>query len=175
MKKTGLFYAPAGGSVERVAQKIIDIIASDQLDSFLLTQDSQPQQLLAYDTLLFGISTVGRDRWDSAYGKIGWDFFLPRLNDIDLNQKKVAIFGLGNHILYPNNFVDALGWLGQKVLDRNGNLVGWCDPDNYEFDDSEGLINGRFPGLPLDEDNDNDLTDNRLNAWLRHVRPELLV
>ena len=41
------------------------------------------------------------------------------------------------------------------------------------FDDSEAVIDGKFIGLPLDDINEDDKTDTRIEGWLAAITPEL--
>lgn len=177
MKKIGLFYAPAGGSTERAAKKIVEFLGEENVEMKLIEDNTPTSVLDGYSQIILGISTVGRDTWDSAYSKIGWDFFLPRLEDYNFEGKTVAIFGLGNHIMYPENFQDAMGLLGPKVMENKGNLIGRCassDFSEFENMDSDGMdMEGVFYGLPLDEDNLSDLTDERVEKWVTQIKGEM--
>jgi len=170
MEKIALFYAPAKGNTERVAKLICDKIGTDKVDLILINDNSEVDILKGYDKIIFGISTVGRDSWDSKYSKIGWDFFLPKLDKVDFKGRTIAIFGLGDMMLYANNFVDAIGWLGQTLESNGANLVGKCATDGYNFNESEGVADGLFYGLPVDEDNEPELTEERVNNWLSEIK-----
>jgi flavodoxin I len=169
MKKIGLFFAPEGGNVEKVTKKVIEKIGSEKIDLFSV-QKIDTDLLKNYDKIIMGISTVGRDSWDSNYSKIGWDFFIPKLDKVDLKNKVIAIFGLGNHILYPENFVDSMGILGKKLIERGAKIIGQTPVEDYDYNDSAAIIDGQFIGVPIDEDNDNDLTDERLDKWLNKIK-----
>ncbi|NJO89578.1 MAG: flavodoxin [Chloroflexia bacterium] len=169
MDKIALLYAPAKGRTEKVAKMICEKIGNEKFDLILINEQTEPDLLKNYKKIIFGISTVGRDSWDAKYTKIGWDLFLPKLYEYDFSKKTVAIFGLGDHLLYANNFVDAMGALG-KVVEKNGaNLVGKCSQEGYTFSESEALVDDTFLGLPIDEDNEEELTDERLTNWLKTI------
>jgi flavodoxin I len=51
--------------------------------------------------------------------------------------------------------------------------VGAVDTDGYTFDASEAVINGKFIGLPLDDVNEDDKTDTRIEAWIAEILPNL--
>ncbi|MFO1421479.1 MAG: flavodoxin, partial [Candidatus Competibacteraceae bacterium] len=53
-------------------------------------------------------------------------------------------------------------------------LVGGWSADGYEFTKSKAFRDGEFVGLVLDQDNQADLTEDRLEEWLELVKPELL-
>ena len=172
MSKIGLFYAPAKGSTERIAKAIAENIGNDKVDMILVDEKTDVSIFEPYNKLIMGISTVGRENWDADYKKVGWDFFLPKLDNADFTGKTVALYGMGNHILYADYFVDAMGELGQKILEKGGKLIGYTDKTGYEFNHSKALIDDKFIGLPLDEDTQEELTEERLNNWLEIVKKE---
>jgi flavodoxin I len=148
---------------------ICEKVGNEKFDLILIDEQTDPELLSKYKKIIFGISTVGRDSWDAKYTKIGWDFFLPKLYDFDFSKKTVAIFGLGDHILYANTFVDAMGALAGVVEENGASLVGKCSPEGYTFSESEALVDDIFLGLPIDEDNEEELTDERLTNWLKKI------
>ena len=170
MRKVGLFYAPAKGSTEKIAKIIANKIGNDKVELVLVDENSTISEFDSFDKLIFGISTVGRESWDAEYTKVGWDFFLPKVEQADFKGKTAAIFGLGNHILYADYFVDAMGFLGKKVIENGGKLVGYVDKDKYEFKHSEAIVDDKFLGLPIDEDTQEELTDERLEDWLSDIK-----
>ncbi len=173
MEKLALFYAPAKGSTEKVAKLIQDKIGKEKIELILIQDNSPVSVLEPYSKIIFGISTVGRDSWDSKYTKVGWDFFIPRLEKFDLSGKTIAIYGLGDHILYPNNFVDSMGTLAKQVISSGGKLIGKTSVEEYIFSDSEALDDGMFYGLPIDEANETELTEKRIDIWLKEISADL--
>jgi flavodoxin I len=169
MKKIGLFYSPAGGSTEKAANKIAETIGNEYVDLVLVKENTEAELINKYHNLIFGISTVGKDTVDTTYKKSGWDWFMPKIENLVLKDKTIAIFGLGNHILYPKHFVDAIGILGKQLLEQGAQLVGYCPVEDYEFEESEAVVDGMFLGLPIDEDTENDLTDKRINSWVANI------
>ena len=51
--------------------------------------------------------------------------------------------------------------------------MGAVSTDGYTFDDSEAVVDGKFVGLPLDDVNEDDKTDARINAWIADITPYL--
>jgi flavodoxin I len=51
-------------------------------------------------------------------------------------------------------------------------LLGKVSPEGYTFQDSEALEGGLFLGLPIDEDFEPELTDDRLNCWVEQLNKE---
>ncbi|HBG79733.1 MAG TPA: flavodoxin, partial [Porphyromonadaceae bacterium] len=102
-----------------------------------------------------------------------WSDFYHKLEKMDLTGKTVALFGLGDSFIYPDSFVDAMGILYETVAEKGATLVGEVSPDGYQFDYSRALKNGVFVGLPLDEDNDADLTNGRIEKWVESLKKHL--
>ena len=171
VKNIGIFYAPSGGSVHRVARLIKQKLADWEPDIFVVS-DIVPLKLLDYRNLILVCSTLGRNTWEMEQ-KDPWSSFIPKLLRIHLDGRKVAMVGLGDHVSYPNNFVDGMGILGQTVEEIGGKLIGMTETRDYVFNDSRALRDGKFIGLPLDEDYEADKTEGRLEEWLKRIRPEL--
>ncbi len=171
MSKIGIFYGPEKGSVGKVANQIVDILGNDNTD-LVLVKDCNPQILNQYDKIILGISTIGTSNWDSEHTDTDWDVFFTHLPEIKWDNKYVAIYGLGDHINYPEHFVDAIGWLYEKLKPLNANIVGFCSSEDYTFNESEALIDGKFAGLPLDEDNESEKTEDRLKHWIYTLKNE---
>ena len=68
--------------------------------------------------------------------------------------------------LYSDTFVGGMGELYNGIKDSGAKFIGSVETDGYTFDDSEAVINGKFVGLPLDDINEDDKTDTRIEAWL---------
>ena len=169
MSKIGLFFGPEKGSVHRVAEKIVAAVGEDNIEMVSVNLASAAD-LDKYDKIIFGISTVGKETWDSEYSNTDWSKFFPEVSKADYSGKTVAIYGLGDHITYPDHFVNAIGRLAKELKKQNAKIVGSVNPDGYEFEESEALIDGKFVGLPLDEDFEPELTDERISNWLKSIK-----
>lgn len=168
MKKIGVFYGPAGGSTEDVAQQIVKAL-SNQNAFIAPVKELTPETFLSYDNLILGVATVGKDTWDSDHPGNDWNEFLPKLPENALNGKTIAIFGLGNQITYPDDFVDDIGRLANRLRELGASITGEWSTDDYTFSSSQAIENGKFIGLPIDEDTQPELTDERINNWLKQV------
>ncbi len=171
MSKIGLFFGPEKGSVHRVAEKVQAAIGEDKIE-LVSVNDASVADLEKYDKIIFGISTVGKETWDSDYSNTDWAKFFPEVSKTDYAGKVVALFGLGDHITYPDHFVNAMGRLAKEIAPLNAKIVGQVDPDTYEFEDSEAIVDGKFVGLPIDEDFEPELTDKRIADWLGTIKAE---
>lgn len=171
MSKIAIFYGPQGGAVNRVADKIKDIIGEDKVE-MVAVKNASVADLEKFDKIIFGLSTVGKDTWDSEYSSNDWGKFLPEIGKTNYADKTVALFGLGDHVTYSHGFVDHIGLLGKELIKNGASLVGKVSTDGYEFDESDAVIDDKFIGLPVDEDFEPELTDERVTAWVELLKPE---
>ncbi|MCF8338848.1 MAG: flavodoxin [Bacteroidales bacterium] len=174
MSKVALLYAPKGGSVEVAAKRVEKLYDGAQLDVIEIS-NFDVQNLMAYDHFILGCSTVGAESWEDADSDNEWDRFFHDIEErnISLKGKKVAIFGLGNQILYPEHFVDAMQILKKESEKAGAKVIGYWPTEGYDFTDSEAVVDDKFVGLALDEDNEDELSDQRISEWLKIVKPEL--
>jgi flavodoxin I len=170
MSKIGLFFGPLKGSVHRVAEKVKAAIGEQHVE-MISVNDADAADLEKYDKIIFGISTVGKETWDSNYSNTDWSKFFPNISKVDYSGKTVAIFGLGDHITYASHFVNAMGVLAKELTKNGATIVGQVDPSGYEFDESEAIVDGKFVGLPVDEDFESELTDERVSNWVKSIKP----
>ena len=167
----GLFYGSDTGNTEVIVQKIIDQFGKSMLVEHDMANIRTIDVFSRYDHIIIGVPT-----WYDGDLQSDWDLFLEKFKTIDFSGKQVAIFGLGDQIGYGEYFVDGIGILGKVVLENNGEIVGACSTDGYDFEASEALFEHEdasyFMGLPLDEDNESELTDSRLLPWLKRIVEE---
>ncbi len=97
-------------------------------------------------------------------GRLGtiWD----QLDDLNLEGKIVALYGLGDQLGYGEWFLDALGMLHDKLSTKGVKFVGYWPTEGYEFTSPKPVIaDGQlFVGLALDETNQYDLSDERIQS-----------
>jgi flavodoxin I len=170
MKKIGLFYGPRGGSVERIAFRLTEMVGKEKIDLYPV-KEASANDLDKYDNLILGISTIGRETWASDAPADDWDRVLPQLERVGYENKTIAMYGLGDHISYPLHFVDALGTLGEILTKYDATIIGQVSTDGYEFEESKAIVDDRFIGLPLDEDFESEKTNERLQSWLEIILP----
>ncbi|MCW3806307.1 flavodoxin [Plebeiibacterium marinum] len=168
MGKIGIFFGPEKGSVGKIANLIVEKLGTIKADLHLV-KDCDASIIDKYDKVILGISTIGTTNWDSEHTDTDWDVFQTHLKEVKWENKTVAIYGLGDQINYPEHFVDAIGWLYEKLNPLKANIVGFCNKDGYNFNESEAIVDGKFAGLPLDEDNESEKTEERLTAWLSEL------
>jgi flavodoxin I len=165
MKKTAIFFGPEKGAVNRVADLISSLIGTGKVD-LVPVKNASAADFAKYDQIIFGISTVGKETWDGKPASSDWGKFLPLVSQGDLKGKIVAIFGLGDHITYASSFVDFMGLLARQLMKTEARIVGQVPVDDYEFEESAAIYDGKFIGLPLDEDFEPELTPERVKKWI---------
>ncbi|AFY49100.1 flavodoxin, long chain [Nostoc sp. PCC 7524] len=165
-KKIGLFYGTQTGKTESVAEIIRDEFGDGVVELHDISQ-ADTADFDEYQCVIVGCPT-----WNIGELQSDWEGFYPDLDEIDFNGKMVAYFGTGDQIGYGDNFQDAIGILEEKISQRGGKTVGYWSTDGYDFNDSKALRNGKFVGLAIDEDNQSDLTDERIKAWVSHLKRE---
>lgn len=166
MKKTGIFYGSTTGNTESVAEKIADALGIGKEDVHNVA-DTRPNAVQPYEMLLLGCST-----WGVGEMQDDWNDFLFKLKDMDLKGKTVAIFGCGDAASFGSSFCDAIGLIYKELQHTDCSFTGSVDPSEYSFDGSEALIDGKFVGLPIDENNESDKTDERVKAWTEELKKD---
>lgn len=156
----GIIYGSSMGNTEEVANSIAEILNGKGVENEVLNvANLDPKSLSKFDSLVVGSSTWGcgdlQDDWD------GFDF-----SSIDVSGKKVALFGLGDSQGYSDTFCDAMGILYDKFSEKDAVMIGEVSGDGYEFDESAAFRDGKFVGLALDNDNQSELSEDRVKSWL---------
>lgn len=175
MSRIGIFFSSSTGNTRRIAKLIKKRFDIDTMADALNANKASVELIAGYEYLILGTSTLGAGRLpglstDCMGG--GWEEFLPQLQDVDFTGKTVALFGLGNQDKYPDEFADALGELYRFVAARGAKVVGLWPCDDYDFISSKALLNDEFVGLVLDQENQKNLTDARLERWLKLIAPD---
>ncbi len=172
MSKTALFYSPVGGNVNEVTNKLGALIGNEKVD-IIPVNEVEKGDLSKYDKLILLGSTVGTDHWSNETIVDEWPDFFMKNKEISFEKKKVAIVGLGNSFLYPSHFVDGMAVLYERLTKQNANVLGKVDTEGYDFTESEAVNDdGLFCGLPIDEDNEPELTTERLEKWISILKSD---
>jgi len=172
MSKTAIFFSPEGGNVNRVANKLRELIGDDKVD-IIPVREAEKAELDKYKNIILAGSTVGTDHWSNETIIDEWPEFFTKIEDNSLENKKVAIVGLGNSFLYPSHFADGMAVLHDKLTRLNATVLGRVEAKGYDFTDSEALDDeGFFCGLAIDEDNEPELTTERLENWISILKPD---
>lgn len=161
MKNVAIFYGSTMGTCEEVAKKIAAKL-NDAALNYVTTLTEET--VSAYDVLLLGTSTWG-------FGELQ-DDWLPvcdSLKKMNLSGKTIAMFCVGDCEGYPDSFCGALAPLYEAVKDTGATIIGKVSADDYHFTASEGVDDGMFLGLAIDEANESNKTDSRIDEWLKSL------
>jgi flavodoxin I len=172
MAKVGIFFGTDTGNTRRIAKDIATALGADIADKPVNISKADVSDLLAYDILIVGAPTYGEGELpglSAGHDNESWEEFLPKLIGEDFSGKKVAIFGLGDQEGYPENFVDAMFFLYEQFEECGATLIGAWDTEGYDFQKSRAVVDDRFVGLALDQDNQKELTAARLETWLKNL------
>ena len=157
--KTAIFYGSTTGTTEMVAGKVGELLGAEVLSA------TEIDRVEEYDFVIFATSTWGmgdlQDDWYEA---------LDKLKTKNLSGKKVGLIGIGDHFGFGDTFVDGIGTIYEEIKDMGINLVGKTSTDGYSFSGSKAVVDDEFVGLVIDENNQSELTDERINAWVEKVK-----
>ena len=164
MKKTAIIYSYNSKNSGKVAEKIREEFGRDAIVA-VNAEELNEDQFLAYDNLILSSPT-----WFDGELANYWDEFVPALENMDLSGKTIAIFGMGDQWGYPENFGDAVGLLAGIMQSRGAKIVGETSTRGYTFEKSKAVINGKFIGLMVDEENQGQLTKERVENWVADIK-----
>jgi flavodoxin II len=176
LMKIGLFYGSTTCYTEMAAEKIQQYFVEKsiiqpalQVELFNI-KETPLHKIDDFDIVIMGIST-----WD--YGQIqeDWEGHWDDIATLSLSGKIIALYGMGDQIGYTEWFQDALGMLHEQVIAQDGFVIGYWPNQGYEFEASKALTedNSQFVGLSLDEDNQYELSDERISQWCQQIQGEI--
>ncbi|TQR29044.1 flavodoxin [Campylobacter sp. MIT 99-7217] len=155
-------YGSAMGNTEGAANTIAEKLGISEV---LNVADVDADKLNSYDKLICGTST-----WGSGDLQDDWDAF--DFSGLKLSGKTVAVFGMGDSQSYSDSYCSGMGKLAEKLKEAGATLVGEISTDGYEYEESEAVVDGKFIGLALDNDNQEDQTESRIDAWVAQIKPQ---
>ncbi|MBW4514322.1 MAG: flavodoxin FldA [Timaviella obliquedivisa GSE-PSE-MK23-08B] len=168
MATIGLFYGTQTGNTQMVAEMIQKEFGGENVVELFDISQADADDFEPFSFVILGCPT-----WNIGELQSDWlGFYDDELEKIDFSDKKVAYFGVGDQIGYADNFQDAMGILEEKILELGGTTVGYWSSEGYEHSASKAIKNGKFVGLALDEDNQSELTDERIKAWVMQLKLE---
>ncbi|MBI2277222.1 MAG: flavodoxin [Dechloromonas sp.] len=176
MARIGIFFGTDTGRTRLLAKQIAKKLG-DAAAAPVNIGRTTLADFLACDALILGSPTLGDGELpglSTGLSQPSWEEFLPQLAEADLAGKVVAIFGLGDQKKYPDEFVDAIGLIHDALAARGARLVGRWPIAGYEFAASQAVDGEHFLGLAIDQINQPALTEQRVDAWLAQIRPELM-
>lgn len=167
-KKIGLFYGSSTCYTQMAGEKIAQCLGSEHVDAFNVAQEPLASCQF-YRFLILGIPT-----WDYGELQEDWEEIWPELDAINFSGKQVALYGLGDQQGYPEWFLDAMGYLHAKLIQRGATCTGYWPTAGYEFEASQALTpeGNAFVGLALDEETQFELSDERIAQWCAQLKTQ---
>ncbi|MEM1134780.1 MAG: flavodoxin [Bacteroidota bacterium] len=167
MAKVGIFYGSTEGNTEKIVEKVQEALGGEAIAALHNVDAASADDLEEYTNLIFACPT-----WEIGELQEDWDNFVDELEDVELEGKKVTFIGLGDADGYPDTFLDALGIIYDRIKESGCSFVGAWPTEGYDFEESKGVIDGKFLGLAIDEDNQADLSEERIEKWVAIISKE---
>lgn len=163
MAKINILYGSTTGATEAAAQQLAMLLGAEAKPIAAATADD-----FDADLVILGSSTWG-------YGELqdDWVAGIALLDTVDLTGRKVAVFGTGDSVGFAETFVNAIGILADKAIERGATLVGQVPIVGYSAVESLAVRDGNFVGLALDDTNEADQTPDRIAAWAKTLQASL--
>jgi len=166
MKNTAIIYSFNSTKSKKISEKVTEIFGKQEIKA-INAEELNKNIIEKYDNFILSVPT-----WFDGELPNYWDEFVPDLEEMDLNGKKFAIFGLGDQKGYPENFCDAIGILAEIIENCGGTVVGHTEIKNYNFESSRAQRGNKFIGLPLDQENQARMTSGRIKDWVAQIKSE---
>lgn len=164
MKKTVVVYGSSTGTCQSIAGTIASKLGVEAIDVQNLDEDT----VKANDNLILGTST-----WGAGEMQDDWYDGVKTLKSAGLQGKTVALFGCGDSESYSDTFCGGMKELYDACVEAGATVLDGVSTDGYTFDDSDAAADGKFVGLALDDVNEDDKTEERIDAWLEAIKPSL--
>ena len=166
MAKIGIFFGSTEGNTERIVNQIQQLLGDDaELNN---VNSTTADDLANYPVLIFACPT-----WDIGQLQEDWESFVDELDKADYAGKKISYVGVGDADGYPDTFLDAIGIIHDRIKEKGASFIGAWPTEGYSFKASKGVVNGKFLGLGIDEDNQKDKTAGRIEKWVAQLKSEL--
>ena len=159
-----LIYGSDTGNTELVTEDITKLLDDVEVTT---VADLTPEDW-DHDKFILGIPT-----WYDGELQSDWEDYFEEFKTIDFTNKTVAIFGLGDQLGYEEWFCDGIGILAEVIMENGGKVIGYTEKDNsYDLEETpKSLVDDNtFYGLCIDEDNQPELTQDRLEKWVVDIK-----
>jgi flavodoxin I len=164
--KTAIFFGSSTGNTANVAEILKKELGS--VDYLKNITDIHPIDLTVVENIIIGVPT-----WHIGELQDDWAAMLPDVKALAFAGKKVAVFGLGDGKGYAETYVDGMAELLEPFEKGGAKLCGQWPTDGYEFKKSKSIRDGKFLGLVIDIENQDNLTDKRVKAWAAQIQKEM--
>lgn len=164
MKSTIVIYGSSTGTCQSIAENIASKLGVEAIDVANLDEAT----ITSHDNLILGTST-----WGAGEMQDDWYDGVKTLKQAGLAGKTVVLFGCGDSESYSDTFCGGMKELYDAAVEAGANVLAGVPTEGYTFDDSEAVEGDNFLGLALDDVNEDDKTDSRIDAWIETIKPSL--
>ena len=165
MNKIALIYSYNTRNTANVAKEIKSTFGANVDIDEINAEEINGTKFLSYENLILGVPT-----WFDGELPNYWDEFVPELETLKLKGKNIAIFGNGDQVNYPENFVDGIGLMAEIIEASGASVIGYTSPEGYTFESSRALKQNKFCGLAIDFENQSDLNTKRIKDWVSQLK-----
>jgi len=167
MAQIGIFFGSTEGNTERVVGQLQEALGGEANCVLHNVNSASSEDMQPYENLILACPT-----WEIGQLQEDWDSFIDEIESVDYTGKKVTYLGLGDADGYPDTFLDAMGIIHDRIKEKGATFVGAWPTEGYNFTESKGVVNGKFLGLAIDEDNQKDQTAARVQKWAAQLKTE---
>ncbi|CAM2780166.1 flavodoxin [Helicobacter burdigaliensis] len=161
MEKIGLFYGSDAGTTKDIAQKIAQHFENIEI---IDVANAKKEQISSFTNLILATPSYGSGDLQSD-----WEDFLEDLEEKDFENKIVAFVGVGDQDTYGDTFCNGLYEIYKKAS-KSAKVIGETSIEGYDFEESLCVVDGKFIGLILDQDNQEELSDDRISKWCEAIK-----
>ena len=129
LEAVNLYYSTSTGNTETVAAYIAEAAGGLDINDI---GDATDDEITGSDGLIIGAPTwhTGADEQRSG---TSWDDWLyDTLPNLDIDGKKIAIFGVGDQQSYGDNYCDAAGELYDLFTAKGAKVFGMTSQEGYD-------------------------------------------
>ncbi len=171
MAKMGIFCGTAGGTSMIIADALAEAFGIEEEDIINMEEDFDDiEQFEDYDVLFIGSST-----WGQGDVHFSWVDAQLEMEDeeMDLSGKTVALFGAGDSVKHGEHFCSALGKLHKTFTSLGAKVVGYVPIDGYKYEFSLAQMDEKLCGLAIDQHNEEDKTEERIENWISSLKTQI--
>jgi flavodoxin I len=166
MSKIAICFSFNTNKSSLAAKKVAEEFGQEKVE-LVNAENMTPEQFMSFDKYILAVPT-----WFDGELPNYWDEFIPALEDMDLKGRKFALFGNGDQKGYPENFVDGIGIMAEKLKICGAELIGFTATEGYSFEKSRAVSGDRFMGLALDFENQGKLINHKIKDWVAQLKKE---
>lgn len=165
MEKIGIFYGSNTGKTIAIAEEVEFNLRKQDYE--MIDVKDGVEKIKEFRNLILLTPTYGVGELQED-----WEKHLDELEQIDFTGKKVGLIGLGNQFAFGESFVGGMRILYDLVNQQGGEIIGFTSTEGYKYEESEAVIDDKFVGLAIDENNQDEETPDRVMEWVEEITKE---